>query len=186
MDFYWSKYDNFVVRGDFNDETSNTTTSEFCATYNLKDLIMEPTCFKSLENRTCIDLNLTNWPKQFQKSNVFETGLSNFHKLTFTVLKAYFQKQKPKVIKYRSYKKFDNNLFRNDLLNELLSKIVQTKHLDSFNAIAQYIFDRHALLKEKHVRCNQAAFVNKNLRKTIMRRSILLNKFRQEKLYHPM
>ena len=28
----------------------------------------------------------------------FETELSDFHKLTFTVLKAYFQKQKPKVI----------------------------------------------------------------------------------------
>ena len=38
----------------------------------------------------------------------FETGLSDLHKLTFTVLKTYFQKQKPKVIKYRSYK-FNNN-----------------------------------------------------------------------------
>ena len=52
-------------------------------------------------------------PKCFQNSNYFETGLSDFHKLTFTALKVYFQKQKPKVIKYRSYKKFDNNLFRN-------------------------------------------------------------------------
>ena len=31
----------------------------------------------------------------FSKHNVFETGLSDFYKLTFTVLKAYFQKQKP-------------------------------------------------------------------------------------------
>ena len=68
-------------------------------------------------------------------------------------------------------------MFRNDLLNELLSKNVQTKDLDSFNATAQYIFERHAPLKEKHVRCNQAAFVNKNLRKAIMIRSRLLNKF---------
>ena len=52
-------------------------------------------------------------------------------------------------------------------MNELLSKKVQTKDLDSFNATAQYIFERHAPLKEKHVRCNQAAFVNKNLRKAI-------------------
>ena len=149
-------------------------------THNLKNLIKEPTCFKSLENSTCIDFILTNRPKCFQNSNGFETGLSDFHKLTFTVLKAYFQKQKPKVIRYSSYKKFDNNLPRNDLLNELLSKNVQTKVLDLFEATAQYIFDGPAPLKEKHVRCNPAAFSNKNLRKAIMTRSRLLNKFRQE------
>ena len=40
------------------------------------------------ENRTCIDLILTNWPKYFQNSNIFETGLFDFHKSTFTILKA--------------------------------------------------------------------------------------------------
>ena len=63
----------------------------------------------------------------------------------------------------------------------MLSKNVQTKHLDSFKATAQYIFDRHAPLREKYIRCNQAAFVNKNLRKAIMTRSRLLNKFRQDR-----
>ena len=170
------KYDNFIVLGDFKAETSNPIISEFWTTYDLKSLIKEPTCFRSLKNPTCIDLILTNRPKRFQNSNVFETGLSDFHKLTVTVLKAFFQKQKPKVIKYRNYKKFYN---KNDLLNELLSKNVQ--HLDSFKATAQYIFDRHAPLREKHIRCNQAAFVNKNLRKAIITSSRLLNKFRQDR-----
>ena len=181
LDFYSSKYDNFIALGDFNAETSDPIISEFCATHNLKNLVKEPTSFKSLKNPTCIDLILTNRPKCFQNSNVFETGLSDFHKLTFTVLKAYFQKQKPKVIKYRNYKKVDNNLFRNNLLNKLLSKNVQTKHLGSFKATAHYIFDTYVPLKEKHVRCNQATFVNKNLKKAIMTSSRLLNKFRQDR-----
>ena len=101
-------------------------------------------------------------------------------KLTFIVLKAYFQKQKPSVIRYRSYKKSDNNLFRNDLPSELISKNVENKDLDSFKATVQCIFNRNAPLREKHVRYNQAAFLNKNLRKAIMTRSGLLNKFRQE------
>ena len=92
-------------------------------------------------------------------------------------MKVYFQKQKPKVTKHRNYKIFENSLIKNDLLNELLPKNVQTKHLDSFRANAQYIFGRNALLKEKHVRCNQAAFVTK-LRKTIMTRLRLFYKFR--------
>ena len=65
-------------------------------------------------------------------------------------------------MKYRNYKKNDKYLFRNDLLNELLSKNIQTRNLDSFKVTGQYVFDRHAPLKEKNVRCNYAVFVNKN------------------------
>ena len=61
----------------------------------------------------------------------------------------------------------------------LLSKTPQTKHLHSFEATAQYIFDRHAPLM--YVRCNQVTIVNKNLRNAIMTRSRLLNKFRQDR-----
>ena len=124
---------------------------------------------------------MTNWSECFQNSNVFEAGLSDLYKLTFTVLRPYFQKQKPMVIKYRNYKKFGKNLFRNNLPNKLLSKNVQTKHLDSFKATAQDIFDRDAPLKEKHVRCNHATIVTKNLRKAIIARSRVLNKFREDR-----
>ena len=85
---------------------------QFCASYNLKSLIKEPTCFKSVDNLSCIDLVLTNHPKCFQNPGVYETGISDFHKLTFTVLKTYFQKAKPRIIKYRDYKHFDNNEIR--------------------------------------------------------------------------
>ena len=44
----------------------------------------------------------------------------------------------------------------------------------------RYAFDRYAPLKEKHVRSNQAAFVNKNLKKTIIKRSRLLNNLGQK------
>ena len=64
---------------------------------------------------------LTNDPKCFQNSAIYETSISDFHKLTFTVLKTYFQKAKPRIIKYRDYKHFDNNEFRGDLSRELSS-----------------------------------------------------------------
>ena len=96
-------------------------------------------------------------------------------------MKTYFQKQQPKIIKYRSYKKIDNNLFRNDPLNKLLSKKRSSQTSYLFKTTAEYIVDRHVPLKEKQVRCNQAAFANKNRRKTIMTRSRLLNKFRHER-----
>ena len=46
------------------------------------------------------------------------SGLSDHHKMTITVLRAFFQKQTPISIKYRD-KKFDQSLFRYNLLKKL-------------------------------------------------------------------
>ena len=57
---------------------------------------------------TCIDITLTNCPGSFQNSYVTETGLSDFHKMIVTVMKASNWKIEPRVINYRAYKSFLN------------------------------------------------------------------------------
>ena len=57
----------------------------------------------SIDNPSFIDLILANHPKCFQNSGVYETSISDFHKLTFIVLKTYFQKLKPRINKYMDY-----------------------------------------------------------------------------------
>ena len=57
LDVYSPKYDNFMILGDFNVKTPNTTIYEFWTTYNLKNLIKEPTCFKSLETQLVLTLS---------------------------------------------------------------------------------------------------------------------------------
>ena len=47
LDHYSQLYDNLLMRGDFNSEMSEVSMSEFCAIYNLKNFVKEPTCFKS-------------------------------------------------------------------------------------------------------------------------------------------
>ena len=103
-----SKYENFIVLGDFNAEMTNTYMEEFCSVYNFKNLIKDPTCLKNPEKPTIIDHILTNNPRFFQHSGVCETGLSDFHKLTLTALKVYHSKQNLKIIQYRDYKNFNN------------------------------------------------------------------------------
>ena len=149
IDFYSSKYDNFVVLGDLNTEVSNSFMEQFCASYNLKSLIKEPTCFKSVDNPSCIDLILTNHPKCFQNSGVYETGISDFHKLTFTVLKTYFQKANPRIIKYRDYKHFDNNEFRDEVIRESSSNIMQSDHLARFTDISKMILQKKSTFERK-------------------------------------
>ena len=180
LDFYSSKYENFIVIGDFNAEMTNSYLEEFCAFYNLKNLIKQPTCFKNLENPTCIDYILTNLPKSFHSSSVFETGLSDFHKLTLTILKVFHAKHKPKIIQYRDFNHFDNASFRTDLLQALAIQIVHPGEFEKLKYISSKVLNTHAPIKEKHVRCNQSPFMNQQLRKAIMTRTHLLNKYRKD------
>ena len=99
-----ASYDNIILLGDFNVEPEEAKMTEFLNIYRLKNLVSQKTCFKNPENPSCIDQILTNCSPSFQNTGVFETGLSDFHKLTFTVLNQYYPKQKPKVVFYRKYK----------------------------------------------------------------------------------
>ena len=65
--------------------------NDFCSSYNFKNMIKEPTCYKNPLNPSCIDLIITNRPNSFQDTNVIETGLSDFHKLTISVMKMFLR-----------------------------------------------------------------------------------------------
>ena len=129
---------------------------------------------------TLNDYILTNHPKSFHSSSVYETGLSDFHKLTLTVLKTFHVKHKPKIIQYRDFNHFDNTSFRADLLQELSLKNVLPGEFEKFKYISSKVLKIHAPIKEKHVRCNQSPFMSKQLRKAIMTRTRLLNKYRKD------
>ena len=84
-DLFSSKYENFILLGDFNSEPSEQPMSDFCHAYNCQNIIKDKTCFKNPHKPSCIDLFITNRPKSFQNSMVIETGLSDFHKMSLTV-----------------------------------------------------------------------------------------------------
>ena len=117
--FYSSCYEHFMIIGDFNVEANNSTMSVFSDTYNLKNLIKEPTCYKNPNKPSCIDLMLTNKPRSFKHSCVIKTGLSDFHRMIVTVMKATFEKLQPRVVNYRDCMYFEDCRFRADLLSEL-------------------------------------------------------------------
>ena len=177
LDKYMSIYDNFLLLGDFNSEISETIMAEFCDMYNLKNLIKVPTCFKNPSNPSSIDLMLTNRIRSFQNSIAIETGLSDHHKMNITVLKSFFQKQSPITIKYRDYKKFDQNIFHVELIEKLNNLNEGEILYDTFEKLFVQLLSTHAPIKEKIVRANNATFMNKTLSKAFMTRSRLRNKF---------
>ena len=115
LDIYSTSYDNFISLGDFNIEMEEQQIKDFCDNYSLKSLIRQPTCYKSPNNPTYIDLILTKEPQKFQSTCVLETGLSDFHLMTVTVMRKIFKKLKPRTINYRSYKHFSNEAYRESL-----------------------------------------------------------------------
>ena len=158
---------------------TNNYLEEFCASYNLTNLIKQPTCFKNPDNTTLIDPILTNHPKSFHSSSVYETGLLDFNKLIITVLKTFYIKHKPKIIQYRGFNHFHNASLWADL-QELSLKNVLSGEFEKFKYISLKVLNIHAPIKEKHVRCNQSSFMSKQLRKAIMTRTNLLNKYRKD------
>ena len=176
LDLYISKYENLLLLGDFNSEMSEEGMKDFSETYDLTNLTKEPTCSKSIDNPSLIDLILTNkWC--FQNSTVVETGLSDHHKLTITVMRCFFKKQPPITITYRDYKNFNPQLFRNELLKELYNVHKGKIDYETFEEIVVRLLNIFAPIKERYIRANNSPFMNKTLSKAVMTRSRLRNKF---------
>ena len=177
LNYYLSRYDNIILMGDFNSEPHEHNMEEFCALHNLKNLVHMPTCYKNVEHPSCIDLILTNRSKSFQNTVTIETGLSDFHKMILTVLKSNFKKPPPKIVTYREYKNYIPQNFMLELNYVIPFHILFTISNDKFMETFMEILNRHAPLKFKYIRMNQGPFMTKEIRKEVMKRSRLRNRF---------
>ena len=90
----------------------------FLENQNLKS-IKNPTCFKS-SNGSAIDLILTNNSYLSQKSQSFETGISDHHHLICTMLKSKYERMPLKAIYYQSHKNFTEKQFKEVIRSDCL------------------------------------------------------------------
>ena len=165
LDNYSSKYDNFILLGSLNSEPTESAVRDFCQIYGCKNLIKDSTEKPSL--------------KCFQNSVALETGLPDFNKMTLIVMKVFYKKQKPTIAAYRSYKKFSNEVFMDDVQNRISQVTSENNDLefDLFKEALNEAIQRYAPIKQLYVRANQAPFINKTINKEIMKWSRVRNKF---------
>ena len=105
--------------------------------------------------------------------------------------KSCFERLKPKIIYYRNYKKYNEANFLNDVKNCDFSLKTDDPNEDCDFLTNTFIniVNKHAPLKKKFIRGNQAPFMTRNLREEIYTRSRFRNKFcknptkENEKLY---
>ena len=94
-------------------------------------------------------------------------------------MKVFYKKQKTNIVTYRNYKHFSNEAFMFDDKNSIIQMTSERNNLefDRFKPALDKAIQRHAPIKKRYVRANQAPFINKKINKEIMKRSRLRNKF---------
>ena len=155
--------------------TENPDFKNLLNSFDLESLIKIPTFYKSLSSPSSIDLILTNKKSLFVKSTTFETGMPDFNKLTTTILRKTISKGRAKNIFYRDHKVFGHNTFETRLQSKL--KLETIIAYSQFQSIFLETLNNIAPVKMKMLRYNSNPFMNKALRKAIMTRSRLKNKF---------
>ena len=155
----YSNYDKVLLAGDFNIDENEEILQDFLFEQNMKNLVKDKTCFKSVENPSCIDLLLTNTVQSFQNTITVTTGLSDFHKISVTVMKTTFPKAEPKIIYYRDYKNFDLYKFRSDL-REKLNQVTEKDYFH-FELTFLRVLEEHAPMKTKVLRANDKPYMTK-------------------------
>ena len=171
----YSGYDKIMLAGDFNIDKEEEVLEDFLFEQNLKNIVKDKTCFKSMENPSSIDLFLTNCPLSYQNTTTVATGLSDFHKMVVTVMKTTFPKAEPQILYYRDYRNFDLYKFRADLREQL--NRTSEKNYMHFEITFLKVLEQHAPMKKKVLRANNKPYMTKALRKAIMRRSTLKTKY---------
>ena len=146
-----NKYENILVAGDLNIDVSGSTGlneihfSELTDTFNLTNLVKTSTCFKTTRG-TLLDVLLTNKPNSLRKTGICGTRLSDCHKMVFTIFRSTFIRLPPKIVKYRNYKGFNENIFCHELDQTLIKGEIYKSEdpYSKLTEIFQEILQKHA------------------------------------------
>ena len=168
-----------MLLGDYNcDFLVDNTLHDICNSYDISNLVTSATCYKS-DKGTLLDLCIVSKPFRFRNTLNLDCWLGDFHNFICITAKVNVPKRLPKIIRYRSFKHFNEQHFNVDLY--ALSYVISQCVMDT-NACTRYfcellrnIVDMHAPIKTKTIRHNNVPYMNSELRKWQYKRNMLRN-----------
>ncbi len=171
---------NILIIGDINVNVSKHTPFTACLEINgLQNIIDQPTCFKG--KPSIIDLFITNKPKRFYKCICTDVGLSDFHSLVCVSSRFIVSKRKSRTILYRSFKKFNEDNYINDLMKSPYDLINMDDDIDviykKWYTITMNVVNNHAPMKQRTITGYKSPFMNGNLRRAINVKKMLKRKY---------
>ena len=114
------------------------------------------------------------------KSSTSETVISDDHKTTYTFLKSTYDKGKPKFVYYRCFKNFNKELSKKNFSENLKNT---GNSFEVFYGTFTNTLDCYASLKKKKNLSNHNKLMTEKLRKEVMTRSYLRNKYNKNRTY---
>ncbi len=165
--------DNIILMGDINIDTFNKDFSSdyinLLHTLDMSNLIKEPTCFKNVEVPTSIDHMCTNKPRFIKTSGVIDTGLSDFHRLTYMVFKSHKPKPLRHTLLYRSYKNSKPSEFVEELsrcpfhIANIFDEVDDQFYV--FSSLFNTVVDNLYPIKQRDVKYKPPPYMNKTYRR---------------------
>jgi len=171
------------LTGDFNVNISNKqhALADVFQIHGLKNLIRGPTCFKSEENPSLVDLILTNQPQKVLSHFNHFIGISDFHSLVCIAMRLSRPRLEKRTITYRSYKHFNQSAYVHDLsstpfhIANLFDDV--DDQLWAYETLLHEVVNDHAPLKTKTVRGRHCPYMHNELRKAINVKGMLHRKY---------
>lgn len=155
-------------------------TNDLCHIFGLKNLVTEPTCFKTV-NGTLIDPVIVMNPKRFQNPLNIVFGYSDFHNIVGCITKLKVPPKKPMTVEYRSYKNFNVESFNADVSSIPFHVCEMFDDVDDkywcMSKLFTDVVDEHAPLKKRVIRTQQVPYMHSELRKSMYKRNMLKNKY---------
>ena len=175
------------IMGDLNVNFMSSVNglSDTLTMLNLSNMIQGPTCHKNVHSPTLLDVFLTNCKKSVSSTFNIDIGLSDFHNVIGFATKMFVPDVGMRKISYRSYKHYDEDLYKNDLTAAPFHICEIFDDVDDMvwvhNKLLSDIIDTHAPRKVKCTKGQTAFYMNNALRKEINYKAMLKRKFNKQK-----
>ena len=114
------------------------------------------------------------------KSSTSETVISDDHKTTYTFLKSTYDKGKRKFVYYRCFKNFNKELSKKNFSENLKNT---GNSFEVFYGTFTNTLDCYTSVKKKKNLSNHNKLMTEKLRKEVMTRSYLRNKYNKNRTY---
>jgi hypothetical protein len=182
-------FQNIVIIGDLNfNMLQENMLSNIMPTYSFTNVINDVTCFKSSQP-TLIDVMLVTKRRKIIKSFSFDVGISDFHNLVGGALRLHRPAPKTKRVTIRKLSKIDYDKVLSDVSEDYLIEMMAhaTNCNYAYEALEQYLrekLDDHAPRKIKIIKRGDFHCMSKELKKAMLYRNQLRNKYYKFRTSH--
>lgn len=182
-------YENIILIGDLNfNMLHDNMLSTLMPSFNLTNVINDTTCHKS-QNPTLIDVMLVTKRRKLLKSFSENVGISDFHNLIGGILKKHKPAPKVKKITKRQlaridYEKVALEMSEDHLTQMIMSMVDVNEAYDSLQQYLQELLNKHAPKKVNVLKRGDFHCMTNTLRKAILYRNQLRNKYYKYRSSH--